>query len=91
MFFIAFKGQVHMFAGQVKIVSHSSCKACATLKYFCPLLFSLCIRTGIHKMHVKIANREDPDLGLYVLKTTSVQTFRTFALLYAESRYYKWI
>ena len=90
MFFIAFKGQVHMFAGQVKIASHSSCKARAILKYFLsPALFSFCSRTGIHKMHVKIANREDPDLGLYVLKTTSVQTFRTFTLLYAESRYYK--
>ena len=26
-----------MFAGQVKIVSHSSCRASAILKYFCPL------------------------------------------------------
>ena len=39
MFFIAyaFKGQVHVFAGQVKIVSHSSCRSSAILKYFCPL------------------------------------------------------
>ena len=39
MFFIvyAFKGQVHVFAGQVKIVSHSSCRTSAILKYFCPL------------------------------------------------------
>ena len=39
MFFIvyAFKGQVHVFAGRVKIVSHSSCRTSATLKYFCPL------------------------------------------------------
>ena len=39
MFFIAyaFKGQVHVFAGQVKILSHSSCKTSAKLKYFCPL------------------------------------------------------
>ena len=37
MFFIkyAFKGQV--FARRVKIVSHSSCRTCAILKYFCPL------------------------------------------------------
>ena len=37
MFFIAnaFKGQVPVFAGQVKIVSHSSS---AILKCFCPLL-----------------------------------------------------
>ena len=27
-----------MFAGRVKIVSHSSCRASAILKYFCPLL-----------------------------------------------------
>ena len=26
-----------MFAGRVKIVSHSSCRASAILKYFCPL------------------------------------------------------
>ena len=40
MFFIAytFKGQVHVFAGQVKIVSHSSCRTSAILKYFCPLV-----------------------------------------------------
>ena len=39
MFFIAyaFKGQVYVFAGRVKIVSHSSCRTSAKLKYFCPL------------------------------------------------------
>ena len=39
MFFIAytFKEQVHVFAGHVKIVSHSSCRTSAILKYFCPL------------------------------------------------------
>ena len=39
IFFIAyiFKGQVHVFARQVKIVSHSPCRTSATLKYFCPL------------------------------------------------------
>ena len=39
MFFIAyaFKGQVHVFAGQVKIVSHLSFRTSAILKYFCPL------------------------------------------------------
>ena len=39
MVFIAytFKGQVHVFAGQAKIVSHSSCRTSAILKYFCPL------------------------------------------------------
>ena len=38
MFFIAyaFKGQVHMFAGRVNIVSHSSCRTCTVLKYVCP-------------------------------------------------------
>ena len=34
----AFIGQVHVFAGQVKIVSHSSCRTSALLKYFCPLI-----------------------------------------------------
>ena len=39
MFFIAyaFKGQLNVFAGRVKIVSHSSCRTSAILKYFCPL------------------------------------------------------
>ena len=39
MFFIAyiFNRQVHVSAGQVKIVSHLSCKTSAILKYFCPL------------------------------------------------------
>ena len=39
MFLIAyaFKGQVHVFAGRVKVVSHSSCRTSAILKYFCPL------------------------------------------------------
>ena len=39
MFFIAydFKGQVPVFAGLVKVVSHSSCRTSAILKYFSPL------------------------------------------------------
>ena len=40
MFFIAyaFKGHMHVFAGWVKIVSHSTCcRTSAILKYFCPL------------------------------------------------------
>ena len=39
MFFIAytFKGQVHLFAVRVKIVSHSSSRTSAIFKYFCPL------------------------------------------------------
>ena len=39
MLFIVYssKGQVHVFAGQMKIVSHSSCRTSAILKYFCPL------------------------------------------------------
>ena len=39
MFLIAitFKGQVHVFSGRVKIVSHSSCRTSAIFKYFCPL------------------------------------------------------
>ena len=39
MFYIAntLKGQVHVFAGCVKIVSHSSCRTSIILKYICPL------------------------------------------------------
>ena len=32
-----FLGRVHVFAGRVKIVSHSSRRASLILKYFCPL------------------------------------------------------
>ena len=41
MFFIAyaFKGQGHVFPGQVKIVSHLSSRTSAVLKYFCPLVY----------------------------------------------------
>ena len=44
MFFIAyaFKGQVHAFAGRVKIVSHSSCRTSAIFKYFVP--WNICSR-----------------------------------------------
>ena len=40
MFFITygFKGQVHVFVGRVKIVSHSSSRTSAILNYFCSLL-----------------------------------------------------
>ena len=40
MFFIAytFNGQVHVFAGRVRIVGHSSCGKSTILEYFCPLL-----------------------------------------------------
>ena len=43
MFFIAytFKGQVHVFARRVKIVSHSSCRTSTILKYFFPLLMPI--------------------------------------------------
>ena len=34
----AFSGQVHVFAGQVKIVSHLFYRTSAILKYFCPLV-----------------------------------------------------
>ena len=39
MFFIAyaFIGQVDVFAGRLKIVSHLSCRTSAMFKYFCPL------------------------------------------------------
>ena len=42
MFFIAyaFKEQVPVFAGQLKIVSHLSCRTKAIFKYFCPLLLN---------------------------------------------------
>ena len=41
MLFIAYplKGQVHVFAGRVKTVSHLSCRTSAILKYFCPYVY----------------------------------------------------
>ena len=45
---LLFKGQVHVFAGGVKIVSHSYCRTSAILKYFCPLLYQ-------DEMHFKMA------------------------------------
>ena len=39
----AFKGQEDMFAGQVKIVSHSSYRTTAILKYFCPLKMNVLV------------------------------------------------
>ena len=41
MFFIAygFKGQVHVFAGRVNILSHSSCRTSTILKYYCALRY----------------------------------------------------
>ena len=33
----AFKGHMHVFAGRVKVVSHSFCRTSAIFKYFCPL------------------------------------------------------
>ena len=51
VFFIAytFKGQVHVFAGRVKIVSHSSCRTSAILKYFCPMAVYACLNSEITK------------------------------------------
>ena len=40
----SFKGQVHVFARGVKIVSHSPCRTSAILKHFCPLLGLHCSR-----------------------------------------------
>ena len=51
MFFIAytFKGQVHVFAGRVEIVSHLSCRTSAILNYFCPLLLYTGFIIGTNK------------------------------------------
>ena len=54
----AFKGQVHVFAGRVKIVSHSSCRKSAILKYFCslsgiPKTFPMHMtKDSLHNVHV---------------------------------------
>ena len=52
IFFIVntFNGQVHVFSGWVKIVSHSSFRTIAILKYFCPLLTRALASCKIWKM-----------------------------------------
>ena len=49
MFFIAyaFKGHMHVFAGRVKIVSHSSCRTIVIFKYFCPLWYRKALKFPI--------------------------------------------
>ena len=37
MYFIVYAFKGHVFARQMKILSHSSCRTRAILKYFCPL------------------------------------------------------
>ena len=74
MFFIAYtsKGQVHVFAGRVKIVSHSSCRTSTILKYFCHLpdhtylLFltvELSVFCLIHIGEFKVQNFHNPELN----------------------------
>ena len=41
LFAYIFKGHVHVFAGRVKIVSHSSCRTSAILKFFHPVMHHL--------------------------------------------------
>ena len=59
MFFIAytFKGQRHVFAGWGKIVSQSSCRTSAILKYLCPMEYAQC------------AGSSQSTLVIYVLST----------------------
>ena len=47
----ASKGQVCVFAGRVKIVSHSSCRTCVLLKYLCSLVsFAIVLITAFVKL-----------------------------------------
>ena len=47
-----FKGQVQMFAGRVKIVSHSSCRTSAMLICFCPLILSKTSQVSMYKQYI---------------------------------------
>ena len=62
MFFIAyaFKGHVHVFAGWVKVVSHSSCRTSAIFKYFCPLLTLCPLVLSADKLRKQFRPRPDP-------------------------------
>ena len=67
MFFIAytFKGQVHVFAGRVKIVSHWSCRTSAIFKYFCPLSPKSGLKKGYQKQTSSTLNLEKIGVGRY--------------------------
>ena len=65
----AFKGQVHVFAGRVKIVSHSSCRT--IFKYFVPLWgHNSTILTwyfNCSKESIKIENSESECIFVFIL------------------------
>ena len=64
----AFKGQVHVFAGRVKIVSHLSCKTSGILKYFCPLLpnaYCAVCETIVHETDIAALIRMLMRLNVY--------------------------
>ena len=67
MFFIAyaFKGQEHLFAGRVKIVSHSSCRTGAILKYIVPCLWMKNNVDTNHLAHQKPPTDLDLEIGQY--------------------------
>ena len=71
MFFIvyAFKGQVHVFAGQVKILSHSSCRTSAIEKYFCPLVL-FCMYVLSHTTNIFTRHLCHNDTFLVSISTT---------------------
>ena len=70
MFFIAYtiKGQVHVSAGRVKIVSHSSCRTSAILKYFCPLMRN----EQANVIIVVLTQEKNPGIEILILLNTHV-------------------
>ena len=80
LFFVtyAFKGQVHVFAGQVKIVSHSSCRTSAILKYFLSPDGILSLRTQVKKwVGIPVGSHWDPNRdpgGIYRDKNSGSQS-----------------
>ena len=68
----AFEGHVHVLAGRVKVVSHSSCRKSAIFKYF------ISPEGRIHLMLVRIANREEGAIKKYFLICAEHFVFYTY-------------
>ena len=60
---------MHVFAGRVKIVSHSSCRTSAILKYVCPLQY---FGEIIPCNPTKYTMDHDPDFIVYSFMENSI-------------------
>ena len=87
MFFnvYAFKGQVHVATGQVKIVSHSSCRTSAILKYFCPLRYMTPYKNLWKDDHQLEMVDTSTELHAYSYSFLVSDVFRCLFIMFANS------